>query len=50
MLKRSLIQVRKDLQNLAKLGPRVFDGRYQALVQEEREIKNQLNKLTPNLS
>lgn len=42
-LKQMLIQVRKDLQKLAPLGPRVYDGRYQSLTQKEREIKNQLN-------
>lgn len=45
MLKQALVSVRQDLQNLAPLGPRVYDGRYQGLVQKEREIKNQLNKL-----
>lgn len=44
MQNQSLIQVRQDLQSLAPLGSRVFDGRYQALVQKEREIKNRLNQ------
>jgi hypothetical protein len=44
MLKQALLQVRQELQDLAPLGPRVYDGRYQSLVQEEHGIKNQLNK------